>query len=70
MGRCPGFPTTKNLEALVYGRQIRALSGGSIRVQAQPAGSKWQSARPTRLGLPRTFVLRNYMNDLLFRAQT
>ena len=38
--------------------------------QAQPAGSKWQSARPTRLGLPRTFVLRNYMNDLLFRAQT
>ena len=39
----------KNLEALIYGRQIRVLSGGSNRVQAQPAGSKWQSARPARL---------------------
>ena len=39
----------KNLEALIYGRQIRVLSGGSNRVQAQPAGSMWQSARPARL---------------------
>ena len=30
------FPHTKNLEALVYGRQIR-LAGASKCVQAQPA---------------------------------
>ena len=33
----PTFPTTKNLEALIYGRQIRVLFGGSQCVQAQPA---------------------------------
>ena len=31
------FSKTKNLEALIYGRQIRDLSGGS----------KWESALPT-----------------------
>ena len=30
--------SVKNLAALIYGRQIRVLSGGSICVQAQPAG--------------------------------
>ena len=31
------LPNTKNLEALIYGRQIRVLFGGSKWVQAQPA---------------------------------
>ena len=39
------LPNTKNLEALIYGRQIRVLFGGSKWVQAQPA---WLSM-PSRL---------------------
>ncbi len=36
----------KNLEALIYGRQIRVLSGGSKRQSALPTGSKWLRAPP------------------------
>ena len=34
------LPITKNLEALIYGRQIRVLSGGSEWLSALPTGSK------------------------------
>ena len=40
------LPNTKNLEALIYGRQIRVLFGGSQWVQAQPAGSRWVRVLP------------------------
>ena len=52
----------RNAGGGVLKRRIRGLepmvsefvdrTGGSNRVQAQPAGSKWQSALPTRLSLP------------------
>ena len=45
-GRSSSFPPAKNLEALIYGRQIRVLFGGSQWVQAQPAGSRWVRALP------------------------
>ena len=39
----------KKPAAPIYGGWFRVLSGGSYRGQAQPAGSKWQSALPTGL---------------------
>ena len=39
-------PTTKNPGSPMYASQIRALSGGSRWVQAQPAGSEWNRALP------------------------
>ncbi len=36
-GTCPSFPQTKNLEASIYGRQIR-VAGGSKRLSALPTG--------------------------------
>ena len=45
-GRSSSFPPAKNLEALIYGRQIRVLFGGSQWVQAQPVGSRWVRALP------------------------
>ena len=44
-GISSSFPTAKNLEALVYGRQIR-VAGASSWPPALPAGSKWNRALP------------------------
>ena len=38
--------SVKNLAALIYGRQIRVLSGGSNRLSALPTGSQWVQAQP------------------------
>ena len=45
----PVFPQTKNLEALIYGRQIRAAPAAAVGTGPCPVGgSSWQSALPTR----------------------
>ena len=53
-GTAPSPPITKNLEAPIYGRQIRVGIGGSHRLSARPTGSsQCVQAPPTRLSLPR-----------------